>query len=186
MLGFLFTPQMGNAIPDDVVWGADNGRYTAPEKYTDSGYLKFLADRDSARCLFATAPDVVGNHEATISLSIPMLGRIKALGYKPAFVAQDGWASETTPWDEFDVLFIGGTDRFKLGDAADAIAEALERGKWVHMGRVNSYLRLRLAAVLGCHSADGTYLKYGPDVNEPKLLSWLEALENQPLLPLAK
>ncbi len=44
------------------------------------------------------------------------------------------------------------------------------------MGRVNSYRRLAYAQSIGCHSADGTYLKYGPDLNLPRLLRWLDLL----------
>lgn len=178
-LGFMFTPHMGNRMPEGVLWAADNGRFAAPEKYTDAGYLNWLAKRNPKTCLFATAPDVVGDHAATVELSLPMLPRIRALGYKAAFVAQDGWHPDTTPWDEFDVLFIGGTDKFKLGIGGEAIKEAKRRGKKIHMGRVNSFKRLRLAFVLGCDSADGTYLKFGPDINEPKLIKWLDLLSKQ-------
>jgi hypothetical protein len=183
-LGFMFTPQMGNVIPNDVTWGADNGRFGSPEKYSDTGYLTWLASKDPARCLFATAPDVVGDHQATVELSVPMLPRIRALGYKPAFVAQDGFDSKSTPWDLFDVLFIGGTTEFKLS-CGDAIREAKRRGKWVHMGRVNSYTRIRVATAMGCDSSDGTYLKFGPDINAPKLLGWLDKLEREPMLGAA-
>jgi hypothetical protein len=44
------------------------------------------------------------------------------------------------------------------------------------MGRLNSRRRLRHAAAIGCHSADGTYLAYGPDKNLPKLLGWLNTV----------
>jgi hypothetical protein len=160
-----------------VVWAADNGRFSAPEKYTDAGYLAWLAARDPTCCLFAVAPDVLADHAATVELSLPLLPRIRALGYRAAFVAQDGWDEATAPWDALDVLFIGGTTAFKLGRGGDAILAARKRGKPVHMGRVNSYLRLRLAAAVGCASADGTFLKFGPDVNEPKMLRWLNRLD---------
>jgi hypothetical protein len=79
------------------------------------------------------------------------------------------------PWDEFDVLFLGGSTEWKLGEAAAALtAEAKSRGKHVHMGRVNSRKRYRYARSIGCDSVDGTYLVFGPTVNLPKLLSWLE------------
>ena len=39
--------------------------------------------------------------------------------------------------------------------------------------RVNSLKRLRYAASIGCHSADGTCLAFGPDRNLPRLLGWL-------------
>ena len=63
---------------------------------------------------------------------------------------------------------------WKVGDVASAIAgEAKRRGKWVHMGRVNSAERITRAIEMGCDSADGTYLKHGPDINLVRLLGWL-------------
>jgi len=42
--------------------------------------------------------------------------------------------------------------------------------------RVNSLRRLRHAAAIGCESADGTFLAYGPDRNLPTLLGWLQTV----------
>jgi hypothetical protein len=182
MLGYMNTPQMANILPPGVTWAADNGRFSAPAQYTDAGYLGWLARQPMERCLFAVAPDVLADHTATIHLSRPLFPRLRALGYRAGFVAQDGWREYDTPWDEFDCLFLGGSTTFKLGRGAAAVAAARARGKWAHMGRVNSYRRLRLAAAIGCHSADGTFLKFGPDVNEPRMLAWLEALAAAPLL----
>jgi hypothetical protein len=79
------------------------------------------------------------------------------------------------PWDEFDVLFIGGTTEWKeSAHAARLAAEAKARGKGVHMGRVNGGRRYRYAADIGCDSADGTYLTYGPDKLLPNVLAWRE------------
>jgi hypothetical protein len=63
---------------------------------------------------------------------------------------------------------------WKIGATASAVtAEARARGKWVHMGRVNTRTRVLQAKRMGCHSADGTYLAHGPDKNLPNLLRWL-------------
>lgn len=159
----MVTPNMGNKLPVGQVWAADNGRYSAPEKYTDERYLRWLGTRDAASCLFATAPDVVGDAAATLALSVPMFGPIRAAGYPVAFVAQDGLEHLDVPWDGFDALFIGGTTAWKLGEACRLIvAEAKRLGKWVHMGRVNSLRRMRYAESIGCDSADGTVLKHDP------------------------
>ena len=56
----------------------------------------------------------------------------------------------------------------------DLVAEAKERGKWAHMGRVNSMRRYDYARGIGCDSADGTYLTFGPTVNLPKVLKWID------------
>jgi hypothetical protein len=184
MLGFMNTPQMKNKMPHNAPWGADNGRFSNPDAYTDDGYLGWLKEQPGKRCLFAVAPDVLGDHKATVELSLPLLPRLRNLGYQAAFVAQDGWSEHNTPWGEFDVLFIGGTTGFKLGRGACAIAAGQARGKWIHMGRVNSFSRLRVAAALGCNSVDGTFLKYAPDINEPRMLRWFDELNRQPLLRL--
>jgi hypothetical protein len=76
----------------------------------------------------------------------------------------------------FDVLFLGGSDGFKLGNEGwVATQRAKAAGKWVHMGRVNSLKRLLYAASIGCDSADGTFVGHGPSQNVPKVLSWLYA-----------
>jgi hypothetical protein len=56
--------------------------------------------------------------------------------------------------------------------AADLAAEAVARGKKVHMGRVSSETRVRHAIAIGCSTKDGTYLRFGADENLPKLLGW--------------
>ena len=181
-LGFLLTPDMGNRIPDDAPVAADNACFSNPEGYSDERYLAYLSKIIPSRWLFAPAPDVVGDHAATVARSRPMLRRIRAAGVKVALCAQDGWSEGTTPWDEFDVLFIGGTTEFKFRGGREAVRCAKARGKWVHMGRVNSEQRLRAAASIGCDSADGTFLRFGPDVNTPRLLAWLDRLHTQPML----
>jgi hypothetical protein len=103
-----------------------------------------------------------------------MLSRIREIGYRAALVGQDGMEHLDVPWDEFDCLFVGGSTEWKLGAGAEIlIREAKRRGKWVHIGRVNSRKRYLKFADLA-DSCDGTYLTFGPDVNLPKLLRWLE------------
>lgn len=175
LIGLIDTPtQKKQRPPVGVAWCADNGcfgkGYVGDEKWW--AWLEAHAT-ESATCAFATAPDVVGDAGATLARSLPWLPKIRALGYPAAFVAQDGLEDLSVPWDEFDVLFIGGSTEWKLGRHARAlIREAKARGKWVHMGRVNSAQRYRYAEHIGCDSVDGTYLTFGPDVNLPTLLSW--------------
>jgi len=164
-------------------WGADNGRFAAPERFVLDEYLAWLAARAHAAptCLFATAPDVVGDAVATWDMSALVLESIRAIGLPAALVAQDGMESMNVEWDAFDVLFIGGTTAWKLSHHAKVLTrQAKAYGKWVHMGRVNSLLRLQTAAMWGCDSADGTFLAFGPDKNIPRLLGWLDALHAAP------
>jgi hypothetical protein len=141
----------------------------------DEAWLAWLASRpaDRERCLFAVAPDVVGDAWRTLSRSWPFLPVIRELGYPAAFVAQDGADETGIPWDDLDVLFVGGTDAYKLGDhAAELVHLARSHGKGVHVGRINSRLRWDRFEALGADTADGTFLAYGPDVNLSECLSW--------------
>jgi hypothetical protein len=176
----MITPRMGQKPAPGQPWAADNGRFSAPEDYTDAGYLAWLAKMPRESCLFATAPDVVGDAVATLELSRPMFQPIRDAGYRVALVAQDGLEDLDVPWQSFDVLFIGGTTEWKLGtDAAQLANEAKARGKWVHMGRVNSLRRMVYAESIGCDSADGTYLRFRP-FGRPDL--WAEHVRTNPSL----
>jgi hypothetical protein len=177
-VGFLLTPQGNHRLHDWRVWAVDSGCY-GKGYIGDEKYLRWLEDRSpfAASCLFACAPDVVGDAAATLERSAPWLPLLRVLGYKAALVAQDGLEHLDVPWDAFDVLFIGGTTDWKLSPAVIALsAEAKRQGKGVHVGRVNSHRRLNWAEAIGADSADGTYLAYGPDVNLPRLTDWLDRL----------
>lgn len=184
-LGIIATPRQGNSLILGVPWCGDNSVFGEQGYVGDEEFLAWLAHWPlwaAHQCLFAVAPDVVGDAAGTLERSAPMLPRIREFGIPAALAAQNGLEDLTVPWDSFDVLFIGGDTEWKLGPAARALtAEALARGKRVHMGRVNSHERLRYARDIGCHTADGTYLAFGPDTNLPKLLGWLRDV-NHPTL----
>ena len=171
---------MGQQPPVGQSWAADNGRYASPKDYTDAAFLAWLGRMPVASCLFATAPDVVGDALATLELSAPMFAPIRQLGYRVALVAQDGLEALPVPWDYFDALFIGGTTAWKLSEAVYQLCqEAKRRGKWVHMGRVNSLRRMRLAESFGCDSADGTMLRFDPNRN---VQGWADHVTDNPSL----
>jgi hypothetical protein len=100
-----------------------------------------------------------------------------------AFVAQNGIEQTVIPWDEFDCLFVGGDNAFKLAESTYALVrEAKQRGKWCHMGRVNSLRRLRAARVGGYDSVDGTMLAFDPTGRYDELVAWMAEVEAQPVL----
>lgn len=181
-IGYIDTPAQGNRRPEGVTWCADNGCFS--DKWDERKWWQFLVDNAHAAdsCLFAVAPDVVGDGWRTLIKSRPWLYKIQQLGYPVAYVLQDGSDKHPIPWHDFDVAFIGGTTEWKLGPIArELVAIAKTKGKWVHMGRVNSERRFEYARAIGCDSADGTYLTFGPDNNLPKLLAWTRN-NNQPSL----
>ena len=177
LLAFIATPRQGNKRPAGVRWCADNGCFS--DKFDEGVWWAWLQANavDASTCSFAVAPDVVGDAAATLERSRPWLAKIRELGYPVAFVAQDGIEETVVPWDEFDALFVGGSTEFKLGAVAEAfIREAKLRGKYVHVGRVNSRKRLMQFAALDVDSVDGTFITYAPKQNVHRLLSWIHEL----------
>jgi len=183
-LGYMNTPANCHTM-NQWIWAADNGcfgkNYVGDERWF--AWLDSFPELVRGLCLFATAPDVVGDAKATLQRSIPWLARIKSLGYKASFVAQDGLTNKNCPWEEFDALFVGGSTEWKLGNDAYRLMEiAKEKGKWVHVGRVNSRRRYEGMAARGADSMDGTYIAFGPNVNAPKLMSWVDGWDMQHIL----
>ena len=177
-LGVMFQPGGGAGIGRGplrfVRWAADNGCYAQGERFDTGDWLAWLAElrpyRD--RCLFAVAPDVLADPLATWERSWPYIQTIRQLGFRPAYVSQDG---ETRWPDGTACLFIGGSDDWKLSEPSYALARrAKDAGLWVHMGRVNSMQRLRACWVSGIDSADGTFVRYGPDRRLPEVYDWLD------------
>lgn len=185
-LGVMDNPASGNLYDRSKgPWAVENACFAKGDEFSLPGYVARLESLRScaSTCLFAPAPDVVGDARATWERSKDVLPIIRAMGLKAALVAQDGIEEMAVEWGEFDVLFLGGSTRWKLSHhARELTAEAKRRGKKVHMGRVNSELRLWTAAMWGCDSIDGTFLVFGPDINTPILLGWLDRLQEEPCI----
>lgn len=186
-IGNLLTPQEGSAriVCSWSYHGLDNGCYSkvipfnALKWYTwVRSHVKYAAM--GGTCLFSVAPDVVGDAYKTFNRSLVWLPVLRKLGYKAAFATQDGLTQALLPWDWFDVLFVGGTNAWKLSDASWAIVrEAKRRGKYVHVGRVNTLARLRMCADNAVDSVDGNMMKYASDRNWWKLVSMLDTIREE-------
>lgn len=149
-----FRTPLTKYAPGAYPWVLDNGCFTKfePERFKR---MWELALRDEG-CHWIVIPDVVGDAEATRERFIEYTDEHPQLLKKAAYVAQDGQNIGLVPWDDIVCLFIGGTDEWKEGVEAYALAtEARKRGLWVHVGRVNKFMRaihwFRLA-----HSIDGS------------------------------
>ena len=189
-VGVILTPASGTRLDLTSLFPAfccDNGCFAKGSQFDLSAYLNWLEAMAPAQgtCLFATAPDVVGDAAATWDRSAPVLPELRRLGYRSALVAQDGIDPATLDWGTFDVLFVGGTDRFKLASSTFAlVSEAKRRGKWAHLGRANSWRRLRSAAVAGYDSADGTTMRFNTRRYGPEVARWGRMLAALQWLPL--
>lgn len=175
-LGDFVSPARRQHVGATDTWAADNGCFG------DFSEDKFRAMLDAAATapvapVFVTVPDVVGNHAATCERWHEWTHEFRARGLKRAFVLQNGIEDlapqEAIPWSLVDALFIGGNDEFKLGPWAREAMKVARRprawgGKriWLHMGRVNSVRRMRLAQAFGCDSCDGSGMARFPIVLE--------------------
>lgn len=193
LLGCMRTPESDRGLPTpSTPWAADCGLKVATS--TDPAgaerYFDWLERKrgDLPSCLFAVAPDVLGDAAACWDRSRPLLPRIRELGYSSAFVAQDGFDPSLIDPDAFDVLFIGGRphedkrQEWKRSESGGwaAIRWARSVGKPVHVGRVNGESYLRNLAAEGVRSADGTQLTWKSMVQ--RTMGWLDRLQAQPAL----
>jgi hypothetical protein len=141
------------------------------------------------RCLFAVVPDrfdpadLPGNHPATLDLWPRWVAEVTDRGLPTAFVCQNGSTPDDVP-QEAEAVFIGGDTAWKLSRWAWAqVAAGQARGRWAHVGRVNTAVRFGSARIFGADSADGTLVRHGP---RPAMIGQLVAMLDQPpQLPLS-
>jgi hypothetical protein len=187
-LGVLLTPQNGNRVCSlPLPWAADNAAFSNPD---DDKFWRICVDAWNTDKynppMWVAVPDVVGNHAATIQLfgwwCEYWQSEIGSVPFPLAFVLQDGCVADEVPWDSIDAVFVGGSNDFKLKKSADLIAEAKQRQKLVHIGRVNTLRRLRFANDIGADTVDGTGFSMYPDTYIPKAMRFLQSLKKSPTL----
>lgn len=108
-LGLLYTPDTRQYAKHGDTFGVrahDNACFSQAKVFEPERWYDWLADEEPG--LFATLPDVVGDHEATLARSMQYVEAVRGLGHKAAFVVQNGATVDTVPWERFDVLFVGG------------------------------------------------------------------------------
>lgn len=161
-VGRLVSPRSGNLIRSGERWAADNDAFLA---WDEGRFLRMLDRLDGVPgCLFVAAPDVVADARATLERFAVWQPELTRRGFPVALVGQDGMEDESVPWADLDAFFVGGSTEWKLSAAAtDLASEAKRRGKWVHVGRVNTRRRLRIAYDMGADSVDGTGWSMFPD-----------------------
>lgn len=163
--GRLVVPRSRDRLDElaGMSWAADNGAFT---KFNPVAFTAMI-DRDAehhATCLFVASPDVFGDPGATREAFEEWEPQIRERGLPVAYVLQTGQAMDAVPWDRAEAVFFGGGNEFKYGpDGVALVLEAKRRGKWVHVGRVNSPLKIKRWQPLGVDSVDGTGLSRWPD-----------------------
>ncbi len=186
--GILVTPRGGNSL-DGVansgrLWAADNDAFLAWDQERFEQFIERISNVDRSRLLWIACPDVVSDARATLDRWGEWFPILHGLCLPAAFIGQDGLEdiTERIPWDQMAAFFIGGSTQWKLGHAAENLArEAKARGKWLHVGRVNTSKRIRHAIELGADSIDGSGFSKWPKLI-PKGLGWIKYHKQQPTL----
>ncbi len=173
--GRLLSPRQFSRAHDTaevgIPWAADNDCFQRLDAPRYRAMLEAIWGLPG--CLFVTAPDVVGDASATLDLWSDWRVELSAAWQPIALVAQDGLTADRVPWQQLDALFIGGTTEFKLSEQAQRLGrEARLRGKWLHMGRVNSRKRFDYARAIGCDSVDGSSYSKWRNTWLPDALGW--------------
>lgn len=171
-------------IVGGMSWCADNGMFTNSFREVGSrskgraytfGWWDWLETMKPyiPTCKFVLVPDVVGDCAATLKRWPEYAPRMRAMGFPLGFAAQNGQESLPLP-DDYDALFIGGSNQFKYSQGCiDLIHRAQDARKWVHVGRVNTRSRIVYCRMLGVDSVDGTHIIYAPDRNIKQLVYWM-------------
>lgn len=177
VLGCLPTPHTGNDPKSleklGLPMAADNGCFGGLD--SEKFVVMLNAFREAnVRLDWVTVPDVVADGDATFVQWGRWEPVVRAFGFKPAMVLQDGMDRLSVHQFDPPVLFIGGSTGFKLGHlAADLTADWRAKGRPVHMGRVSTEGRVRYAADIGCTSIDTSGCSRWPEVMIPKMIRFI-------------
>jgi hypothetical protein len=174
-LGVLLRPGNGNG-PGEKPWAIDNGAFAG---FIEADFRRLLTRCQGVPgCLWVAAPDVVADARQTLERFLTWEPILHELGFPVALVTQDGLLPRDVPWDSLEAVFVGGTDRHKLGaEARRVVDRAKQRGKQVHVGRVNSDERMKYCHDIGADSFDGGQFSMFSDLKIPPALALLRAWE---------
>ena len=182
--GRLLTPRHYNAAPATaaagISWAVDNDGYNGVDLDAFERMVEQLAGLPG--CRFVSVPDVVGDAWLTLrAYWEEYASLVWRWQLPPAHVLQDGIEDVgDVPWGSCAAIFLGGSDTFRRSELVRAIcAHAGERGRWLHIGRVNSETGLRWAAGLGADSVDGTGWAVWRNTNLPRGLAATQAASTQ-------
>lgn len=140
-------------------YALDNGAWSAFNQKVDwdeRGFLDALG-RVGDAADWVVAPDIVGGGLSSLTRTLQWLPRLDHI--KCVLIAvQDGLRTgDVAPYLCRRIgVFVGGSTDYKLRSMPFWGREAAKRNAYMHVGRVNSAVRIRLCAEAGAHSFDGT------------------------------
>lgn len=150
-------------------WMLDNGAFSRAWK--EGIWQKRLEQlAGNANCIAAVVPDVILDAGATLRRWFEYAPLVKSMGYKAAFATQNGCTIGMIPWQEIDVLFIGGNDEHRKQECWPLMNEAKKQGLWVHIGRVNS--AEKIMHFCQADSVDGTHFRFETGQRRIEKILW--------------
>ena len=156
--GLLLTPDRPEArgfdriLIDNGAWGC----FQRKEPWDAGRFVRLLALHPTAQIV--VAPDIVCGGDSSLALSLSWLDRLAQPGRIVLIPVQDGMcATDLASHVGAQVgLFVGGSTAWKESSLPMWGALAQAAGCYLHVGRVNSARRIRLCAMAGADSFDGT------------------------------
>lgn len=138
---------------DNGAWGCfQRGIEWTPERFLP------LVHEHGADAMWVVAPDIVMGGAESLARSLSWLPELLQLTPRVLIAVQNGMTDDDLrPHVGSRVgLFVGGDTEWKEFSLPMWGKLAQETACWLHVGRVNSARRIRLCALAGAHSFDGT------------------------------
>jgi hypothetical protein len=141
-------------------YALDNGAWSAfsrQEAFCEASFVRALRKlgRDAD---WTVIPDIVAGGQASLEMSLRWMRQVLDECGRGLLAVQDGMeVADVRPFIGARVgIFVGGSTEWKERTMANWGELARETGAWLHVGRVNSQRRIRLCAMAGATSFDGT------------------------------
>lgn len=165
-------------------YALDNGAWAAyqAKRPFDADAFCRMVDDHSAGADWVVLPDIVAGGKESLDFSLSWWGLGPFWRCPLMLAVQNG----IEPDDVAHIvgpnlgIFIGGTSEWKEASALSWGKLAREAGARLHMGRVNSQRRIKIAQAAGCDSFDGSsvtrYAVTLPKLDSAKRQGYLEDL----------
>lgn len=157
--GLMITPDIHTTHGFDK-YAIDNGAWGCFQRNTEWLPSRWtpLVEAKGADALFSVAPDIVCGGMASLAVSLSWIGWLLDRTPIALIAVQNGMtAADLLPHVGDRVgIFVGGDTEWKEASLPVWGALAAQTGCYLHVGRVNTARRIRLCAMAGAHSFDGT------------------------------
>jgi len=158
--GLLLTPDRPEFLSGFAAIAIDNGAWGAHQRGEEWTSDKFctLVNKHGSYAHWVVAPDIVCGGLESLTRSVRWLPWLFDRCRRVLIAVQDGMTdTDVLPLVNDNVgIFVGGSTEWKLESLPMWGMVAKSSGCYLHVGRVNSARRIRLCAMSGANSVDGT------------------------------